>query len=223
MPAYLDRVFSDDWYAGLPSAFRDLDTDGQLLGYLRVLGDYVGGVGLTQAVLEGEGFIRPITLSNGSIITLGDWLTVGDVVLDETTGGAVLPLDSPVTGLDPFNAAILVAISGDWLLRDVATLPTKWVAWVAQVMSVDLSPTPAVHWRDWIESPWSKLAGSLGAFDAVVPWHTLDSVPWTVEAVSQWEVEVTVSEEAITSSEEDLLAALEGVAAAGVGVTVTLI
>lgn len=223
MTAYTDQQFTNDWYAGLPGAFRDLDTAGQLLGYLRVLGDYVGGVELTQSVLEGEGFIRPITLSNGSIITLGDWLTVDEAVLDPGTGGAVIPLDSPVTGLDPFDASILVAVSGDWLLRDVDTLPSKWVPWVAQVMGVNLENVPAEFWRAWIQSPWSKVTGALGVFDEVVPWHTLDSIPWTVEVTGQWDVEVTVSEEAITTSEAELQAALDAVAAAGVKVTLTLI
>lgn len=222
MAGFIDREFTEEWYAGLPDAFRDLDTTGQLLGYLRVLGDYMGGVRLTQGVLEGEGFIRPIVLSNGSIITLGDWLNVADAVIDPATGGAVLPLDSPVTSLDPLNAAILVAVSGDWLLTDVDALPAKWLPWVAQVLSVDSRLVPLEHVRSWVQSPWSRLTGSLGVFDEVIPWHTVDSIPWTVEATSQWEVTVTVSDEAITSSAEELQAGLDAVAAAGVAVTLVL-
>ena len=222
MAATLDRAFSDELYADLPHAFRDLDTTGHLLAFVRVLGDIAGGLGLTLTVMEGDGYIRPLTLSNGSVVTIGDWVTVGSAVIDPGTGGAVLPLESPVTGLDPDNNLILVIVTGDWVLTDIDTLPEAWARWVAQVLSVDLTPVPAAYWRPWMTSEASRLTGSLAAIDEAVLWHVLDSIPYTVVATSQWEVTVTVEEEAIVTTEAELQAAIDAVAAAGVVVTLVL-
>lgn len=218
--ATLDQQFTTDWYERLPGAFRDLDTAQQLLHYLRTVGDYAGGLALAINVLEGKGFIRPILLSDGSFITVGDWLTVTDPVMDAPTGGAVIPLDSPVTGLDPFDSGVLVAVSGDWVLTDVQTVPMEWLGWLAQVLAVDLSPVPAGFWRDWIEDPTSRLTGSLAAIQEAAGWHLLDTAPFTVTRTSQWEVTVACQDEAITTSLPELQAAVDGMAPAGVAVTV---
>lgn len=223
MATVLDEQLSREWMERLPAAFRELDTEGQLFGYLRTLGDYAGGLSLVIGVLEGSGYIRPIQLTNGSWLTLGDVLLVTDAVIDPTSRAAVLPLDSPVTVLDPLDPGVLLATSGDWLLADVQTIPTEWIGWVAQVLAVSLTPVPAEQWRAWIEDEASRLTGTLEALRRAVSWHTLTSIPFTVERASQWEVVATVQEEAITTSVEALQAALDALAPAGVGVTVSLI
>lgn len=223
MATVLDEQLSREWWGRLPDAFRELDTAGQLLGYLRTLGDYAGGLALVIGVLEGSGYIRPIQLTNGSWLTIGDVVVVVDAVLDPVTGGVVLPIDSPVTGLDPVDPGVLLAVSGDWLLQDIQTIPAEWLGWVAQVQSVALAPVPAAQWRSWMEDEASRLTGTLEALRRAVSWHTLASIPSTVERASQWEVVATVQVEAITTSVEALQAALDALAPAGVAVTISLI
>lgn len=223
MATVLDEQLSREWMARLPAAFRELDTTGQLLGYLRTLGDYAGGLALVVGVLEGAGYIRPILLTNGSWLTVGDVVVVSGAVTDPVSGGAVLPINEPVTALDPLDPGVLLATSGDWLLMDVQTIPSEWIGWVAQVLSVSLAPVPAPQWRTWMEDETSRLTGTLEAMRRAVSWHTLASIPFTVERASQWQVVATVQVEAITTSVEALQTALDALAPAGVGVTVSLI
>lgn len=220
MPLVLDQQLSRDWYRRLPHAFRDLDTSEQLLRYLRSLGDYAGGLALIVQVLEGKGYIRPITLSNDSQIVVGQPVLVIDAVIDPATGGAVIPLDPPVTSLDPFDEDVLVLVSGDWVLQDVASIPGDWLPWIAQCLSVRLDGVPAGEWRPWITSPTSRLTGSLAAIQEAASWHLLETVPFTVARASQWEVTVDCQDEAITTTLTELQAAVDAVAPAGVAVTV---
>lgn len=222
MATILDSTLTREWYDRLPASFRTLDTDQHLWGFLRLLGDYAGGLALVVGVLEGNWYIRPILLTNGCSITLGDSLTVTDAEIDPATGGCVLPLDTPVTTLDPLDSSILVCVSGDWILTDVQTVPKEWLPWIAQARGIDLRPIPVERWRDWLEDPLAHLAGTLASLEVAASWHLLSSITPVVESTSQWEVTVTVPEAAITTTEAELLAQLEAFAAAGVGITLVL-
>lgn len=223
MATVLDEQLSREWMERLPAAFRELDSAGQLAGYLRTIGDYAGGLALVVGVLEGSGYIRPILLTNGSWLTLGDVVVVTEPVIDAASGGAILPIDAPVTQIDGDDPGVLLAQSGDWILADVTTIPDEWIRWVAQVLSVDVSDVPDEQWRPWIEDPTSRLTGTLAALRAAASWHLLASIPFEIERSSQWEVTATVQVEAITTSLEALQAALDAMAPNGVAVTVTLI
>lgn len=211
-----DQGSTREWYGRLPAAFRDADIDADLWSFLRLLGDFVGGTSLVVDVLEGNAFIRPITLSDGTVLTLGEWLTVDGP--DDTGLGVPILLDSPVTELDGDDPDILVITSGDWTLTDPLTWPAEWVPWGALTLGIDLSLVPQRAWREWIANPVSRAVGSLPSLLALAAYHLEDLTVPVVTRPAFRQITLTVAAASITTSEEELQAVLTAAEPAGVKV-----
>jgi hypothetical protein len=211
----LDRALTDEWYARLPAALRDLD-NGDLFAYLRVPGDPSGGIRLTLSAIDGTGTARPLVLSDGTTLTWlnGDLTVEGQPAPDDQ--GVIVPVEEPATSV--VDDDVLMILTADWRLSDLSSVPRVWLPWLAQVLSVDLTLLPSAVWRDWIGNPVSRITGSLAAIEATAGMFLLDSVPFTVSRTDQWTVTVELQDEALLVDEAVLQAAVDRVAPAGVAV-----